>query len=115
VDRDLFLNLARLYPEHSERTTLYASSADLAVHLSAKLPDAPRAGYFAPYTVAGGIHTVVVPDFDIDLLGHSYFARAEALLHDMFDLIRRGAAPATRQRISAGVDDDGTPFWKLRR
>jgi len=36
-------------------------------------------------------------------------------LHDMFDLIRRGAAPAVRQRISASVDDDGTPFWKLRR
>ena len=115
VDRDLFLNLARLYPEHSERTTLYASSADLPVHLSAKLHDAPRAGYFAPYTVAAGIDTVAVPDFDIDLLGHSYFARAEALLHDMFDLIRRGAAPAMRQRISAGVDDDGTAFWKLRR
>jgi esterase/lipase superfamily enzyme len=33
VDRDLFLDLARLYPEHAERTTLYASNADLAVHL----------------------------------------------------------------------------------
>ena len=42
VDRDLFLDLARLYPEHAERTTLYASDGDLAVHLSAKLHDAPR-------------------------------------------------------------------------
>ena len=41
VDRDLFLDLARLYPEHAERTTLYASDGDLAVHLSAKLHDAP--------------------------------------------------------------------------
>ena len=38
--------LARLYPEHAERTTLYASNADLAVHLSSKLHDAPRAGYY---------------------------------------------------------------------
>jgi esterase/lipase superfamily enzyme len=114
VDRDLFLNLARLYPEHAERTTLYASNVDLAVHLSAKLHSAPRAGYYAPYTVAPGVDTVVVPDFDIDLLGHSYFAQAEALLHDMYDLIRHGAPPALRQRISPTVDE-GLSFWKLRR
>jgi esterase/lipase superfamily enzyme len=42
VDRDLFLDLARLYPEHAERTTLYASEGDLPVHLSAELHDAPR-------------------------------------------------------------------------
>ncbi len=71
VDRDLFLDLARLYPEHAERATLYASDGDLAVHLSAKLHDAPRAGYFTPYTVAPGVDTVAVPDFDIDLLGHA--------------------------------------------
>jgi len=114
VDRDLFLNLARLYPEHSERTTLYASDGDWPVHLSARLHDAPRAGYFAPYTVAPGVDTVAVPDFDIDLLGHSYFAEAEALLHDMYDLIRYGAAPAVRQRISRSADG-GVSFWKLRR
>jgi hypothetical protein len=57
---------------------------------------------------------IVVPDFDIDLLGHSYFAQAEALLHDMYDLIRHGAPPAMRQRISPTVDE-GSVFWKLRR
>jgi esterase/lipase superfamily enzyme len=114
VDRDLFLNLARLYPEHAERTTLYASDVDLPVHLSAKLHEAPRAGYYAPYTVAPGVDTVAVPDFDIDLLGHSYFAQAEALLHDMYDLIRHGAPPAMRQRLSPTVDG-GASFWKLRR
>ena len=48
VDRDLFLDLARLYPEHAERTTLYASNGDLPVHLSARLHDAPRAGTSYP-------------------------------------------------------------------
>ena len=114
VDRDLFLNLARLYPVHAERTTLYVSDGDRAVHFSAKLHDAPRAGYFVPYTVAPGVDTVAVPDFDIDKLGHSYFAKAEALLHDMYDLIRHGAPPAKRQRISPTVDE-GSSFWKLRR
>jgi esterase/lipase superfamily enzyme len=94
VDRDLFLDLARLYPEHADRTTLYASDGDLPVHLSAKLHDAPRAGYFTPYTVAPGIDTVAVPDFDVDLLGHAYFAQAEALLHDIHDLIRHMVLPS---------------------
>jgi esterase/lipase superfamily enzyme len=114
VDRDLFLDLARLYPEHSERTTLYASRHDLPVHLSAKLHDAPRAGYFTPYTVAPSVDTVTVPDFDIDLLGHGYFAEAEALLHDIYDLMRHGAAPASRQRITPAVHE-GVSFWRLRK
>lgn len=114
VDRDLFLDLARLYGEYAERTTLYASDADLPVHLSSRLHDAPRAGYFKPYTIAPGVDTVAVPDFDVDLLGHSYFAQAEALLYDIFDLMRDNRAPAQRQRIAAALDT-GTAFWKLRR
>ena len=114
MDRDLFLDLAHLYPEHAERTTLYASNGDRAVHLSAQLHDAPRAGYFRPYTVAPGIDTVAVPDFDVDLLGHAYFAQAEALLHDIHDLMRHNEAPAQRQRIAFAVHE-GTAFWRLRR
>lgn len=114
IDRDLFLDLAHLYPAFAERTTLYASPADLPVHLSAKLHDAPRAGYFTPYTVAPGIDTVEVPDFDIDLLGHAYFAQADALLHDIFDLIRDGRPPGKRQRIEPATDN-GLSFWRVRR
>jgi len=114
VDRDLFLDLARLYPEHAERTTLYASNGDLPVHLSSKLHDAPRAGYFTPYTVAPGIDTVAVPGFNIDLLGHAYFAQAAALLHDIYDLMRHNEAPATRQRIRA-ARRDGSSVWELQQ
>lgn len=114
VDRDLFLDLARLYADHAERTTLYASDADLPVHLSSKIHAAPRAGYYLPYTVAPGVDTVAVPDFDVDLLGHSYFAQAEALLHDIYDLMRNNQAPAQRQRIAAALHED-MAFWRLRR
>ena len=114
VDRDLFLSLAALYRAHADGVTLYASSADLAVHLSAKLHDAPRAGYFVPYTVAPGVDTIAVPNFDVDLLGHSYFAQAEALLHDIFDLLRHGEPPAKRQRIERATDGDAI-FWRLKR
>ena len=112
VDRDLFLDLAHLYPMHSERTTLYASDCDLPVHLSSKLHDAPRAGYFAPYTVAPGVDTVAVPDFDIDMLGHGYFAQAAGLLHDIYDLMRHDEAPGKRQRLSAALHE-GASFWEM--
>jgi esterase/lipase superfamily enzyme len=114
VDRDLFLNLARLYPEHAERTTLYASDADLPVHLSSQLHDAPRAGYYQPYTVAPGVDTVAVPDFDLDLLGHAYFAQAEALLYHIRDLMLNGKATVTTNRLHPAVDGSAS-FWKLKR
>lgn len=114
VDRGLFLDLAHLYPRFGKRTTLYASSGDLAVHGSARLHDAPRAGYFEPYTVAPGIDTVAVPDFDLDLLGHGYFAQAEALLHEFYDLMRHGEPPERRQRLEPAFAD-GASFWRLRR
>ncbi len=113
VDRDLFLDLAQLYCEHSDRTTLYASGADLPVHASSKLHDAPRAGYFKPYTIAPGIDTIAVPGFDLDLLGHAYFAQAEALLYDIGGLMRADKAPP-RQRLEAVSYESGT-FWQLRR
>lgn len=112
VDRDLFRELADLYPRFSERTTLYASKDDLAVHVSHRLHDAPRAGYFEPYTVVPGLDTVIVPDFDIDLLGHSYFAQAEALLHDIYDLMRNNLSPVKRQRLKPQVTPDGTA-WQM--
>jgi esterase/lipase superfamily enzyme len=114
VDRDLFLDLAALYQSCSERTTLYASARDLAVHLSWKLHDAPRAGYYRPYTVLPGVDTIAVPDFNVDLLGHGYFAQAEALLHDIYDLMRHGGPPTTRQRVIVATED-GLNFWKLKR
>ncbi|HEV7671973.1 MAG TPA: alpha/beta hydrolase [Thermoanaerobaculia bacterium] len=114
VDRDLFLDLAELYPQHAEKTTLYASRRDLAVHLSSKVHDAPRAGYFTPYTVAPSIDTIAVPNFNVDLLGHSYFAQAEAMLHDMFDLLRHGEPPQMRQRLEP-LRAEGQSLWRVKR
>jgi esterase/lipase superfamily enzyme len=114
VDGDLFRDLADLYPTYAERTTLYTSNRDQAVHLSHRFHQAPRAGYFEPYTIAPGIDTVAVPNFDIDLLGHGYFAQAEALLHDMYDLMRHNQAPTSRQRLES-LQVSGEVVWKFRR
>jgi hypothetical protein len=61
-----------------------------------------------------GVDTITVPDFDIDRLGHSYFAQAEGLMHDIRDLMRRGAPPSQRARLDP-MDDGGSIFWKLTR
>jgi esterase/lipase superfamily enzyme len=113
VDRDLFLGLAQLYPEFSDRTTLYCSSADRAVGLSAWLHSAPRAGYFPPVTVADGVgrlDTVEVPDFNLDLFGHSYFAQAEGVVYDILELIRHNTPPAQRLRLRSQGN-----YWILER
>lgn len=113
VDRDLFLSLAKLYPRFAERTTLYASDGDKAVATSSWLHSGARAGYFPPLTVASGLDrldTVKVPNFDLDLLGHSYFSQAEALLSDMFELMRHGTPPKDRKRL----DEEGD-HWVMRR
>ena len=114
IDRDVFLDLARLYQEHGERTTLYASHDDKAVHKSSTIHEAPRAGYFEPYTVTPGVDTIAVPNFNVDLLGHSYFAEAEALLYDISEAMRHAEPPDRRQRIVA-VAHEGVNFWKLKR
>jgi esterase/lipase superfamily enzyme len=114
VDRALFLNLAGLYSQYSTRTTLYASDGDRPVYLSAELHRAPRAGYFKPYTVCSGVDTIAVPDFDIDLLGHSYFAQAEALMYDIRELILHDTPPTQRMRITP-TSDSGMHFWQLGR
>jgi len=117
IDRGLFLNLASLYPQFSTRTTLYESDGDLPVYLSSRIHDAPRAGYFKPYTSASGIDAVAVPNFDVDLLGHSYYAQADALLYDIHDLLLHDSAPPLRQRVGNKPITmiDGNPVWELNR
>lgn len=59
------------------------------------------------------MNVVAVPDFDVDLLGHSHVAQAEAVLHDSYDLMRHNQAPAQRQSIAAALHK-GMAFWKLK-
>ena len=114
VDRDLFQRLAAIYPRISTRTTLYASPKDRAVGLSRWLHSYPRAGFTPPITSVVGIDTIEVPSFDLlDLLGHGYFAEAEPLLYDIFDMMRHNAAPDARARIHAVSDDEGNLYWRM--
>ena len=113
VDQDVFLDLATHLSRFSERTTLYASQRDVAVAASMWIHDNIRAGYLPPVTVATGnkqLNTIVIPDFNLDLIGHSYYAEADALLNDIFNLMAHDAPPEKRQRI-----DPENDHWIMRR
>lgn len=113
VDRDVFLDLAHVYRAFGARTTLYCSDGDKAVFASSVLHDAPRAGYFQPYTIADGVDTIAVPNFNVELLGHGYFAAAEPLLYDIGGLLKHDSAPP-RQRMDP-ANDGGKVYWSLRK
>lgn len=113
VDRDVFLDLAHVYRAFGARTTLYCSDGDKAVFASSVLHDAPRAGYFQPYTIADGVDTIAVPNFNVELLGHGYFAAAEPLLYDIGGLLKHDSAPP-RQRMNTAIDG-GKIYWSLRK
>jgi esterase/lipase superfamily enzyme len=99
VDVGVFAGLAHLYSLFGQRTTLYASPADRAIGVSRWLHGYHRAGLTPPVTVVQGVDTIEVPRFNLfELLGHGYYAEAEGMLHDIFDLIRRNAPP----RIGSG-------------
>ena len=98
VDRKLFLDSSQIYQRLSTRTTLYVSPVDRAVQTSRWLHGADRVGFVPPITVVPNIDTISVPDVDSDALGHSSFA-GQALLRDIFDLLRHDTSPSERQRL----------------
>jgi esterase/lipase superfamily enzyme len=100
----LFQDLAAVYPKISQRTTMYVSARDRALGLSQFLQDAPRAGFTPPVTVVPDIDTIEVTDIDVTMLGHGYYAAAEAVLYDIDELLRHNEDPAKRLRLRRGVE-----------
>lgn len=106
-----FQAVASAYQRLAARTTLYVSSRDRALEASKWLADEPRVGYTPPIAVIAGIDTVEVTDIDLTLLGHTYYAEAEAVLYDIADLLRSGQGPAQRVRVRPG----GPGAWRIGR
>ena len=110
IDVKLFKNLAYLYPLLSKQTTLYVSPKDVAITTSKFLHNYQRAGIAPPVTIVNGIQTVEVDKFNLfHLLGHGYYAEAESVLHDMFNLIRGNS----RQELKIAQTKDGKKYWVI--
>ena len=114
VDVVLFRKLASIYPKLSERTTLYVSSKDIVVAGSSWLRNEPRVGYTPPITIVKGIDTVESKNFDIDNLGHGYFAEAAEILNDMHSLILHNDPPKRRTQLIRYITPAGDPYWVIQ-
>lgn len=114
VDVALFKQLAKHYPQLSNRTTMYVSAEDRLLALSGIVHRFQRAGVGPPVTVVPGIDTVAVEEVDLSLLGHSYLAEAEAVLNDMYDLVRDNSGPADRVRLRKAFNADNQEYWFFR-
>ena len=114
VSVGLFNDLARIYPTLSTRTTMYVSARDRALGLSRWLQDAPRAGFTPPVTIVPNIDTIEVTNIDLTLLGHGYYAEAEAVLYDISSLLLHNLAPGQRLRLSASdIPGAASAHWVI--
>jgi Uncharacterized protein conserved in bacteria len=115
IEVGLFRDLAAIYPAISDRTTMYVSARDRVLGVSKWLAKSDRAGYTPPVTVVPRIDTIEVTDIDLTMLGHGYFAEAEAVLYDINYLLLHNDAPDKRPRLKKETTSDGLSYWVIQQ
>ncbi|HEV7915040.1 MAG TPA: alpha/beta hydrolase [Albitalea sp.] len=107
VDANLFRQLASVYPQVSERTTLYVADQDKAIAALEWVTEGLRAGGAPPVVVLPGIDTVRVHGSSLFRLGHSYFAEEPDVLRDIRAQLHWRERPEQRRaRYGTPVRDD---------
>lgn len=115
-----FRQLASVYPQVAERTTLYVADQDRALAaLEWFTEGGSRVGGSPPVLVLPGIDTVRVRDNSLFRLGHSYFAEEPDVLRDIrAQLYWREGPERRRARFGQPVPDsapDGRGAWVIGR
>jgi esterase/lipase superfamily enzyme len=115
-----FRQLAGVYPQVAERTTLYVADQDRALAaLEWFTEGGSRVGGSPPVLVLPGIDTVRVRDNSLFRLGHSYFAEEPDVLRDIrAQLYWREGPERRRARFGQPVPDsapDGRGAWVIGR
>jgi esterase/lipase superfamily enzyme len=96
------------------RVTLYASSKDLALRLSARWKKMDRAGYAGEkLVVIREVDTVDTSNVADKPTGHSYFAASRPVLEDSGYLVREGLSPGQRANLRS-LTRNGVEYWKFR-
>ena len=96
INAKLFSQLASVYPQVAERTTLYVADQDRALAALEWFTDGGRAGSAPPVLILPGIDTVRVRGSSLFQLGHSYFAEEPDVLRDIRAQLYWGESPARR-------------------
>ena len=109
VNLALFRQLASIYPQVAERTTLYVADQDKAIAALEWMTEDLRVGAAPPVLVLPGIDTVRVRGAGLFQLGHSYFAEEPDVLRDIRSLLYWKEAPARRQARNGWPMPDPAP------
>ncbi len=115
-----FRQLASVYPQVAERTTLYVADQDKALAALEWITEGGgRVGGAPPVLVLPGIDTVRVRGSSLFRLGHSYFAEEPDVLRDIrAQLYWREGPERRRARFGWPVPDDapdGRGAWVIGR
>lgn len=111
IDADVFRDQVRPRMQQlANRTTLYCSRNDWALHASYAFNDSARLGDSSRgIFVADGMDTVDASDIDTDLLGHSYYGDCLKLLNDVQLVIEKNLPPPERRLTSR--DMEKLKYW----
>lgn len=106
IDADVFRDQVQPRMQQlANRTTLYCSRNDWALHASYAFNDSARLGDSSRgIFVADGMDTVDASDIDTDLLGHSYYGDCLKLLNDVQLVIDRNLPPPERRLTSRAME-----------
>jgi esterase/lipase superfamily enzyme len=112
VDATLFRQLAGVYPQISERTTLYVADQDKALAAMEWLSRGARAGSAPPLVLMPGIDTIRVRGAGLFRLGHSYVAEEVAVLKDIRALLHWREPPEKRAARNRWPIPDDSPLGR---
>jgi len=99
----------------AEHVTLYASSHDRALLLSASIHGYQRAGLSgSSLTAFPGIETVDASPIDTSVIGHSYYGDNPVMIRDLRSLIGEGLPAENRTWLRKMTQDSDLHLWTFR-
>ncbi len=111
MDRDIFKEqiLPKLAP-NTKRLTMYSSSEDTALKISASFNGSPRLGLSGTgIFVINQMDTVDASGIDTSLLGHSYYGSQKVVVKDIFGVIIKDLLPPARNLKPGSVGEWNLP------
>jgi len=112
IDTDTFLALSQNLKQVSERMTIYASSNDKALKLSAELAGRPRLGDSGTnLVVIDGIDTIDASTVKTSFLEHSYYGEGESVLADLYEILHGRTPASARSFIRQVVSGDKSVYY----
>lgn len=99
----------------AEHVTLYASTHDRALLLSASIHGYERAGLSGEHLrLFPGIDTVDASPIDTSVIGHSYYGDNPIMIRDLRSLIGEGLPAENRRWLKKVSRDADLQFWTFR-